>query len=417
MTNKRKILIVDASRVVRASLAKQLAERFEVRDEDNDESAWQTMVLDSAIAAVVSGLTVARDDGRGLLERLRDSKLPRLNEVPFLLMVSSSFSDAERQEARKLGVTEFIVKGSSSPSIAGIVADQMAWREDAAEGREPAHTPQPDEVFGEFGGESDIGISNIMGQVAGLESSEGEASGEDDYRGGDTVLAQEMLEEYLAKSLPEAREGRNVGVLAFGLDGYGELLVRYGPELAFSSAQRFCFLLSRKIRPDDFIGQLADGRVVIVTRSSSALLCAGFAQRICKAMAGANISVEGHRIHLTVSVGVAVAPDDGIDLSELALLDMAYERLEAAGNAGGNRVVVTSVRPDSGLADCESFVLQLKALLATIDPSALRPCLGTVGMQLMPILRELDRNFDFGLPIDDVNRRLWDRARAERMMP
>lgn len=417
MTNKRKILIVDASRVVRASLAKQLAERFEVRDEDNDESAWQTMVLDSAIAAVVSGLTVARDDGRGLLERLRDSKLPRLKEVPFLLMVSSSFSDAERQEARKLGVTEFIVKGSSSPSIAGIVADQMAWREDAAEGREPAHAPQPDEVFGEFGGESDIGISNIMGQVAGLESSEGEASGEDDYRGGDTVLAQEMLEEYLAKSLPEAREGRNVGVLAFGLDGYGELLVRYGPELAFSSAQRFCFLLSRKIRPDDFIGQLADGRVVIVTRSSSALLCAGFAQRICKAMAGANISVEGHRIHLTVSVGVAVAPDDGIDLSELALLDMAYERLEAAGNAGGNRVVVTSVRPDSGLADCESFVLQLKALLATIDPSALRPCLGTVGMQLMPILRELDRNFDFGLPIDDINRRLWDRARAERMMP
>ncbi|MBU1362920.1 MAG: diguanylate cyclase [Gammaproteobacteria bacterium] len=417
MTNKRKVLIVDASRVVRASLAKQLAERFEVRDEDNDESAWQTMVLDSAIAAVVSGLAVARDDGRGLLERLRDSKLPRLKDVPFLLMVSSSFSEAERQEARTLGVTEFIVKGSSGPSIAGIVADQMAWREDAAEGRVPAHAPEPDEVFEEYGGESDIGISNIMGQIAGLESSEGEESGEEDYRSGDTVLAEEMLEEYLAKSLPEAREGRNVGVLAFGLDGYGELVVRYGPELAFSSAQRFCFLLSRKIRPDDFIGQLADGRVVIVTRSSSALLCAGFAQRICKAMASANISVEGQRIHLTVSVGVAVAPDDGVDLSELALLDLAYERLESAGNAGGNRVVATSGRPDSGLAGCESFVPQLKELLATIDPAALRPCLGTVGMQLMPILRELDRNFHFGLPIDDMNRRLWDRARAERMMP
>ncbi|NTV72423.1 MAG: diguanylate cyclase [Azonexaceae bacterium] len=415
MANKRKVLVVDESRVIRASLTKQLSDRFEVRDEDNDESAWQTMVLDSAIAAVISGTTLDRDDGRGLLERLRDSKLSRLKNVPFLQLVSSSFSAAERQKARSLGVTEFVVKDSTEVSIESIVAAQMEWREGAAEGRVQAPPPVPEEPVEQYGGESDIGISNIMGQIAGLEPSERDAPEGNDYSNEDTVLAEEMLEEYLAKTLPEVQAGLGVGVLAFGLDGYDDLIVRYGAELAFSSAQRFCFLLSRKIRPEDFIGQLADGRVVIVTRSSSTAVCAGFANRICNAMASAQISVEGQRIQLTVSVGVAVVPDDGVELSEQALLQLAYERLDAAARAGGNRVVTVS-NQQAGSGRCEAFVPQLKELLASIDPAELRPCLGTVGMQLMPILRELDKHFHFALPIEEINKRLWDRARAERMV-
>lgn len=416
MTNKRKVLVVDASKVVRASLIKQLSDRFEVRDEADDESAWQTMVLDSAIVAVVSGTTLARDDGRGLLERLRDSKLSRLKNVPFLLMVSSSFSLAEQLEAQKLGVTEFVVKGSTSPSIESIVSAQMEWREGSAEAHLPAPSPLPEEPFEQFGGQSDIGISNIMGQVAGLEPSEREESVEEEFSDDDQILAEEMLEEYLANSLPDALAGSGVGVLAFGLDGYDDLVVRYGAELAFSSAQRFCSLLSRKIRPEDYIGQLADGRVVIVTRSTSETICVGFANRISKAMATAQISVEGQRINLTVSVGVAVVPDDGVGLSEHALLQLAYDRLGAAARAGGNRVVAASSQKDMGPGEREDFVRHLKELLATIDPSALTPCLGTVGMQLMPILRELDKDFRFGLPIEEINKRLWDRARAERMM-
>lgn len=412
MTNKRKVLIVDASRVVRASLAKQLSERFDIRDDDNEESAWQTMVIDSAIVAVISGMTLDRDDGRGLLERLRDSKLPRLKNVPFLLLVSSSFSETERQEARNSGVTEFIVKGSTSPLVESIVSAQMEWREDAAEGRVHAPAP-PEESFEPHGGQFDIGFSNIMGQVAGLEPPASDETGYD-YGDDDMVLAEEMLEEYLAKTIPDALAGQGVGVLAFGLDGYDDLVVRYGAELAFGSAQRFCDLLSRKIRPEDYIGQLADGRVVIVTQSSSAPTCAGFANRICTAMASAQISVEGQRVPLTVSVGVAVVPDDGVGLSEQALLQLAYERLDAAARAGGNRVMAASGRQASGPASCESFVPQLRELLATIAPAELGPCLGEVGMQLMPILRELDKAFRFELPIEEMNKLLAERARVER---
>ena len=416
MTNKRKVLVVDASKVVRASLVKQLSDRFEVRDEANDESAWQTMVLDSAIVAVISGLTLVRADDLGLLARLRASKLSRLKKVPFFLVVSNSFSDVERQEALSRGVTEFITKGSTNPPIDSIVSARMEWREDAMVGHVPVSAADADEEFEQYGEQSDIGISNIMGQLARLEAAGEDEQEEDDYGNKDMVLAEEMLEEYLAKSLPNAVDGHGVGVLAFGLDGYDELIVRHGAELAFRSAQKFCVLLSRKIRPEDYIGQLANGRVVIVTQSSSTSICEGFANRVCKAMASAQISLQGQRIHLTVSVGVAVAPDDGVELTERGVLQLAYERLEAAVCAGGNRVVATSIQHGSGLGSCESFLPQLKELLATVDPLMLRPCLGSVGLQLMPLLRELDKHFRFGLPIEEINKRLWDRARAERMV-
>jgi diguanylate cyclase (GGDEF)-like protein len=374
------------------------------------------MVLDSGIVAVVSGLSSAGPDSASLLERLRASKLSRLKNVPYFLIVSNSFSDIQRLEAQKNGVTGFIEKGSTSPSIESIVSSHMEWREEAAAERVQAPFEPPEEVFQQYGAESDIGISNIMGQIAGLEQSGSEAPVEDGYGKDDTILAEEMLEEYLSNSFPDAHDGHGVGVLAFSLDGYGDLAIRYGAELAFSAAQKFCFLLSRKIRPEDYIGQLANGRVVIVTPSSTAPICAGFANRICKAMASSQVSVDGKRIHLTVSVGVAVVPDDGVDLSEEELLQLAYDRLDAAASAGGNRVVATSTQQGSGLGSCEAFVPQLKELLATTDPAVLRNCLGAVGLQLMPLIRELDKHFRLGLPIEEMNKRFWDRERAERLV-
>lgn len=416
MTKKRKVLVVDASKVVRASLAKQLSNRFEVRDEPNDESAWQTMVLDSAIVAVISGVSQSREDEQTLLARLRESKLSRLKKVPFFLSVSNTFSEADQQEARRNGVTGFIVKGSTNPSIESIVAAAMEWREDAGEVRAAVPVDEDEEEGEQFEVQSDIGISNILGDITRLVTAGRDEPSEDAGYSENTVLAEEMLEEYLAKNVPDAREGHGVGVLAFGLDGYDDLIASYGPELAFRSAQKFCFLLSRKIRPEDYIGQLANGRVVIVTRSTTPSICAGFANRVCKAMASAQISVSGQRIHLTISIGVAVVPDDGVELSERGVLQLAYERLDDAVSAGGNQVVVTSKQAYADPEMCDAFVRQLKALLATADPAMLRPCLGTVGMQLMPVVRELDKNFRFGLPLDEMNKRLWDRARAERMV-
>src|SRR5574343_279551 len=424
MITTRKILVADASKVVRASLAKQLADGFGVREESSGESAWQTLVLDSAIAGVVSGMGLSKLDAFGLLERIRASKLPRLNRLPFFLIVSASFSDQDRQEAIARGVTDFIVKGSNvSVDVVLSTLQEYSGEVTEVQGLAPESPSMPEAgtALDDIGMQTDVGVSDLMGrlgELAGLcaaERSDFELP-EDSCGNENAVQVRETVEEYLAKSLPAAFEGKGVGVIAFGIDGYDDLLNRYGCDLAIRTAEKFSFMLARKIRPEDCIGQLPDGVVVIVAAATTADICGRFATRICKAMSAAQIAVRGQRLELTVGAGVAVVPDDGVDLTGPGVLQMAHDRLAAARKGGGNRVVARPAYRGSGLGNCEAFVPMLKDLLATTDPAVLRPCLGTIGMELMPLLRELEKSFRFGLPIDEMNKRLWDRARAERMV-
>lgn len=429
MTLKRKVLVADASKVVRASLAKQLAEHFEVREEASGESAWQTLVLDSAIVGVVSGMNLTRLDGLGLLERVRASKLGRLKSLPFFLVVSTSFGETERGHARNLGVTDFVAKDSSNASMESLIGLLRArvHEVDGTHEEVPGHDATPvveavePEMDEEIGVHTDVGVTDILGHLGdmqGLESS-GTVSQDDDedaLGNENPVCAQEKLEECLAKALPGAAEGKGVGVLAFGVDNHDELVSRYGAELVARTVQKFSFMVARKIRPEDVISQLPGGKVVIIAPATTSAICASFANRICKAMATAQIAVRGQRIDLTVSVGISVLPEDGVTLSGQELLNLAYDRLRDAQRDGGNQVAAKANYQGSGLGSCAEFVPRLKELMTSTDPAILRPCLGTVGLQLMPLFRELERTLRLGLPIDDMNKRLWDRARSERMV-
>ena len=68
-----KVLIVDDSRMVRASIIKRIRDRFEFREESDGEAGWQTLLVDDSIQVVLSDLTMPRLDGYGLLERIRAS--------------------------------------------------------------------------------------------------------------------------------------------------------------------------------------------------------------------------------------------------------------------------------------------------------------------------------------------------------
>ncbi|MCG2577346.1 diguanylate cyclase [Dechloromonas sp. XY25] len=432
MTLKRKVLVADASKVVRASLAKQLAEYFDVREEASGESAWQTLVLDSAIVGVVSGMNLTRLDGLGLLERLRASKLSRLKSLPFFLVVSNSFGETERMHARNLGVTDFVAKDSSNASMESLIGllqtrvDDLFGTHDEA--LDPDATlvdavmePLADEPEEEdLGTHTDVGVSDILGKLKDMQGLERFESAppddeEDALDNANPVYAQEKLDECLARALPSATKGKGVGILAFGVDKHDELVARYGAELVARTVEKFSFMVARKIRPEDVISQLPGGRVVIVAPDTNSTACASFANRICKAMATAQIAVRGQRIDLTVSAGISVLPEDGATLARQELLNLAYDRLREAQRDGGNQVAAKADYRGAGRGSCDVFVPRLKDLMASTDPAVLRPCLGTVGLQLMPLLRELERTLRLGMPIDNMNKRLWDRARTERM--
>jgi diguanylate cyclase (GGDEF)-like protein len=381
MTKSQKILVVDASRVVRAMLARCAGKTHAVCEESDGESAWQSLVLDASIVAVISGLDITGVDGAGLVERMRASKLARINDMPFFLLASDSFLEAGRQRARRLGVTGFIPKAAPAEAIlhlfAGSLHSHAAQKECAPEPRPGG--AEDGGVATEIGTPSDIGLSDLssrMGRLVGLDEAFG-GKGTADTRDGDEEyerrLAERTATRCLELRLSDAPATPMVSVLIFGIDGYAELCERFGQKTAEKVVGKFSALLAGKIRAEENVLHLTDGRIGIVSTNVDREQCTSFAKRVCKALAAATIWLGGKQVKATVSAGVAAVPQDGSALSAEALLYLASSRLEAAFAAGGNQVAFASVVSGNNLHQ-EEFIARLKALLTTSSPAVAMSC-------------------------------------------
>lgn len=427
MTKLQKVLIVDASRVIRASLARYLKGHFKVCEDIDGESAWQTLVLDSSIVAVISGCHLARLDAPELVERMRENKLCRLNRMPFFMVVSESYSNEEKLQSRWRGVTDFIPK-HLPPSDMEALIDHLLDQSHLAEDRrlcglklagqqlpEPAAaSPAPPVTY--TGERSISGASDIMGQIGRLSGLHDTAHEEVDKVGDElALLTRHTFDERLRQLLSTAGPAPAIGLLVFGLDDYDRLQATYGATLAERVAKKVSGLLAHKVRGEDSIGQLAPGLIAILAPQTNRALCTSFANRVCKALAAAQISVRGQRVTMTVSVGIAALPEDGLAMAGPDLLALACDRLASAMEAGGNRVLSGDCCASQRFIDQEALLGRLKAVLAEATPEAMASCLGNAGLQLMPLLGQLEQVFHFGLPLDDMLRRLSARAQAERM--
>ena len=96
---KPRVLIVDDSKVIRASVAKVIRSSFDTCDAADGEAAWAAIERDPSIVVVISDLGMPKLDGFGLLQRIRSSASARIRDLPFLV-ISGNEDDATRHRAR-----------------------------------------------------------------------------------------------------------------------------------------------------------------------------------------------------------------------------------------------------------------------------------------------------------------------------
>lgn len=359
-----KVLVVDGSRVVRASLARCLAKTHLVCEESDGESAWQSLVLDSSIVAVISGLDVLAPDGAGLVERMRASKLARINTMPFYQLASESLADEVRQRALQFGVTGFIPKSSPSRAIERLFGEKA----EAADADSDADffSMQTDIALGDlssrFGRLTSLDVKPLIADSLSVRGKRGE------HQSVQARAAQNGID-----SAADGAAPGNASVLIFGIDNYAGLCQQFGNAAGEKMVARFSGLLSSKVSAPEDVLRLSDGRIGIVSSHVDRELCTAFARRVCKALAAATITLGGRELKATVSAGVAAIPQDGLALSAEELFYLASSRLEAAHLAGGNRVVFRSVGGGKNLRQTE-FIDRLKGLMATASPAAEMSC-------------------------------------------
>lgn len=274
-----RVLIVDDSRMVRASLVKQIRDKFDVREETDGEAGWQSLLLDPTIEVVISDIGMPRLDGFGLLARIRGSRLSRVNTLP-VLIISGEDENEARMKAQAMGATDFITKG----------------------------TPRVE----------------LVARIEAL-----------------AKLAQTRREQEESREQLVRRNRGDVSVMVIQVDGYDKLCESYGHSVGQLVHRKLSKLLSAKVRKEDTIAHLAEGQFAIISPSADLDACGAFALRLRRAIDTIVMTYKEHRIRISLTVGLASAHGDP-NLSLEELLQLAASRVADGVLLGGNRVVSES---------------------------------------------------------------------------
>ncbi len=363
-----RILVVDDSRMVRATIVKLIRGRFEVREEPDGEAGWETLLVDPGIDLVLTDIGMPRLDGYGLLERIRASKVARVRELP-VVIISGDEDESARERALTLGANGFVTKGAGSVELLATLTSLVRLSKAQLElERSRAALARQSPVDPETGLASEGYLQHRASQVE-------------------------------AESL---RRQTDIVALVIELDQFDELVDRYGAHVVQLIVRKLSKMLTGRIRAEDTLSQHSASQFALLSPGIDRVSSCAFALRLRSSVEKLVMGYREERIRITLSIGVANAVVDGRSaVSEL--LGLALERTAAARAAGGNRVVA-----DAGEVDADSIERALGRLVS-ID-GALRQVragardeverqLPEIIAALMPLLELIESKTHCGLPL------------------
>ncbi|CAN5910059.1 EAL domain-containing protein [soil metagenome] len=125
-----------------------------------------------------------------------------------------------------------------------------------------------------------------------------------------------------------------LSVLFIDLDRFKQVNETHGHAIGDQLLRETARRLQAQVRETDVVGRLAGDEFVAVLPDCGAQQAAQFAERLVAALAWP-VTIDGLTLHLGASVGVAVFPDDGIDVETLMRhADMAM--FQAKGDTPGS---------------------------------------------------------------------------------
>ncbi len=354
-SSQPRILIVDDSRMVRASIVKHIRGKFDIREEGDGEAGWQTLMLDPSIQVLISDLTMPKLDGYGLLRRVRESKLPRLREMP-VIMISGDEDELARNRAKELGATDFITKG--------IGTVELLARLDALV--KLAKTRNELEA---------------MAKKVIVDPKSGLSSGEYLKQQGRQALA-------LAQ-----RHGGEISVVVVEIDRLDALIGKLGRPIGDQLIQQFRAVLSNRVRMEDTVSQTGEAQFTVVCPGIDLEEARSFANRLDQTIRNAKISYRGERVEVGLKFGFANSRDDEwqtmthlLQLAEgraIQEVELTAEPIEAEAS---EELPI----PKLGVEDA-------LALLQAGNIEGVKPHLVEIVAQLMPLLKLIDAELKLGM--------------------
>ncbi|MFZ5509487.1 MAG: GGDEF domain-containing response regulator [Pseudomonadota bacterium] len=363
-----RVLIVDDSRMVRATLVKRIKDKFDILEEGDGEAAWRTLLTDGDIQVVISDLTMPQLDGYGLLARMRSSDIGRIRAMP-VIMISGDEDESARQRAKEHGANDFITKGTSTVELVARLESLIRLSRTS---RELEHSRA------------------VIAETAAVDVASG-------------LYTRSYLERQGEQALSHARRHHGeVSALVIGLDRFHQLSAEHGEVLGGKLVAQFAKMLQGSVRKEDSVAQVGPCEFAIVSPMIGLAASTSFALRLKDGIARAAIHYGGKAVQLTISVGVSNSSADSIDSSEV-LLQKAEERMNSARAAGGNQVIGAGQALTRAVAPTLDLAV---ALLRAGNEQAVRPHLAALAASLLPLFRLVDAEYRLGADLAVLEERL-----------
>ena len=142
-----------------------------------------------------------------------------------------------------------------------------------------------------------------------------------------------LLNDRLSQAIASARRQRHrLAVLFLDLDRFKQINDTLGHEIGDGLLQSVARRLVESVRRSDTVSrQGGDEFVLLLSRVDEAEDAAASVQKVIKALA-VPLDVDGHRLHVTASIGLSMYPDDGQDADTLIRnADLAMYRAKERG--------------------------------------------------------------------------------------
>lgn len=355
---KPKILVVDDSRIVHAAIKKAVKAEFDLAQAFDGEEGWNVLRQDPDIMMVITDQGMPKLDGFGLIQRIRESAISRINEIPILMVTGAEEEQVEiREKALEVGASDFLTKPFENTII-------------LARARSYTKLDQTLRVLEET--EDALIEKTVLDTLTG-------------------VYNDRYLLERGEKDISFAtRHHEDLSLFCLEIDNFSDFLLNCGADVTNQLLQWAAQILKDTMRKEDTIARISENSFAVLAPTAQHFDAIALCDRIKNKIGDAVFNKSLLSENITVSIGVS-SLDDGTDLDIQGLLDQALDRLKQAKVLGGNRVI--GANPEEIRAKLYSEARLQKLSLDTIvklyhngEFDLLAPYLKQIATSIFPLL-------------------------------
>ncbi len=310
-----RILAVDDSRVMRLAMRKILGKEYDVIEAEHGEDAWTLLINDSAIQVLFTDLSMPYLDGYALLDRMRASDDPHLQNMPVIIITGKEDDDEAKQQALDHGASDFISKPFESIQLLARAKAHVSFQQTTTKLTSTQEKLERQAAVDE--------VTGLAGQRYFCKASE----------------------ENLAYA---SRHGGQYILVRMDLDNFDHIFIKNGKKAADAILKTIGTQLLGIVRKEDMLARVGLAKFAMLLRDTPMSKAKQMAKRIAHEVSNLRFKLNGDaEVKIELSFGI-YEPDISKESNFALQLVAVEEYLQQAAEQDGNHYVAYSAVAEAG---------------------------------------------------------------------